>query len=333
MIVEGGYMISKDKVNILIVDDRPENLLVLEGILEELNLNIVKATSGNQALALMLEYDFALVLLDVQMPGMDGFEAAELMRGSEKTKNIPIIFVTAINKNRKCMFKGYEIGAVDYLFKPIEPLILKSKVKVFIELHKQKEQLKKQAEMLQEKLNELLRLREQNSRLEHLSTIDVLTGILNRRSFEENIQTEWKRAIRARTTISLIMIDIDHFKEFNDYYGHQAGDRCLEKVAKAIVASTQRPADLVARYGGEEFVVVLPESDRKGAILVAERIRNEVESLTIRHEHSSVSPYVTVSLGTATLFPQKENTVEELIYRADRALFQAKYHGRNSVES
>lgn len=326
-------MISQDKINILIVDDRPENLLVLESILEELNLNIVKATSGNQALALMLEYDFALALLDVQMPEMDGFETAELMRGSERTKNIPIIFVTAINKNKKCMFKGYEIGAVDYLFKPIEPLILKSKVKVFIELHRQKEQLRKQADMLQEKVDELMRLRELNSKLEHLSSIDVLTGILNRRSFEEKITAEWKRAIRSKTMISLIMIDIDHFKEFNDYYGHQAGDRCLEKVAKAIVSSIQRPADLVARYGGEEFVVVLPESDRDGAVFVAERIRNEVESLAIRHEHSSVSPYVTVSLGTATLFPQGQNSVEELIYRADRALFQAKYLGRNNVES
>ncbi len=326
-------MISQDKINILIVDDRPENLLVLESILEELDLNIVKATSGNQALALMLEYDFALVLLDVQMPEMDGFETAELMRGSERTKNIPIIFVTAINKNKKCMFKGYEIGAVDYLFKPIEPLILKSKVNVFIELHRQKEQLRKQAEVLQEKVDELMRLRELNSKLEHLSSIDVLTGISNRRSFEEKIKAEWKRAIRSKTMISLIMIDIDHFKEFNDYYGHQAGDRCLEKVAKAIVSSTQRPADLVARYGGEEFVVVLPESDRDGAVFVAERIRSQVESLAIRHEHSSVSPYVTVSLGTATLFPQSQNSVEELIYRADRALFQAKYLGRNNVES
>ncbi|WP_432663502.1 diguanylate cyclase [Wukongibacter baidiensis] len=326
-------MISLDKINILIVDDRPENLLVLEGILEDLDLNIIKATSGNEALSLMVEHDFALVLLDVQMPGMDGFETAELMRGIEKTRHIPIIFVTAINKNEKCMFKGYEIGAVDYLFKPIEPLILKSKVQVFIELHRQKEQLKKQAEMLQEKVDELLRLRELNSKLEHLSSVDVLTGISNRRSFEENVQIEWKRAVRAKKPLSLIMIDIDHFKEFNDYYGHQAGDRCLERVAKAILTSTQRPADFVARYGGEEFVVVLPEADREGALRVAERIRKKVESLEIDHEHSGVSPYVTVSLGTATLFPKEYNSPEELIYGADRALFQAKYAGRNSVAS
>ncbi|SHJ97616.1 GGDEF domain-containing response regulator [Paramaledivibacter caminithermalis] len=325
-------MISQDKPNILIVDDRPENILVLESILEGLELNIFKATSGNEALGLMLDYDFALVLLDVQMPVMDGFEVAELMRGSERTRNIPIIFVTAINKDQKCMFKGYEIGAVDYLFKPIEPLILKSKVKVFIELQKQKETLKKQTKLLEEKVDELLRLQKLNYKLEHLSTIDVVTGISNRRSFEATIQTEWQRAIRMNTPLSLIMIDIDHFKAFNDHYGHQAGDKCIRKVAEAISSSIQRPGDFAARYGGEEFVVVLPDTEKAGAIIVAERIRNNVESLEVKHACSGVSPYVTISLGVATLFPEKYNSAEELIRRADRALFQAKYLGRNRIE-
>lgn len=330
-VLEGENMVSQDKMNILIVDDRPENLLVLESILEGLDLNIIKATSGNQALGLMIEHDFALVLLDVQMPDMDGFETAELMRGSERTRHIPIIFVTAINKDQKCMFKGYEIGAVDYLFKPIEPLILKSKVKVFIELQKQKQLLEQQKRMLEEKVNELLLLQELNYKLEHISTIDVLTGISNRRSFETIIQTEWKRAIRRSIPLSLIMIDIDHFKQFNDYYGHQEGDKCLRQVAEAIGSSIQRPGDFVARYGGEEFVVVLPETERDGALMVAERIRNNVESLAVKHGRSGVSQYVTVSLGISTLFPEKYHSVEELIRRADRALFQAKYFGRNRV--
>lgn len=324
-------MLSQDKMDILIVDDKPENLLALESVLEGLDLNIVRATSGNRALGLMLEYDFALVLLDVQMPGMDGFETAELMRRCEKTKNIPIIFITAINKDQKCIFKGYEVGAVDYLFKPIEPLILKSKVKVFIELQKQKELLKKQAKMLEEKIDELLELKELNCQLKHISTIDVLTGISNRRSFEKNIQIEWQRAIRTGIPLSLIMIDIDHFKAFNDCYGHQEGDRCLRQVAEAIVSSTQRPADFVARYGGEEFVVVLPETQREGALIVAERIRKKVESLAVKHKKSCVSPYVTVSLGISTLLPEKHYSVEELINSADKALFQAKFYGRNRV--
>ncbi len=247
------------KMNILIVDDRPENLLVLESVLESPELNIIKATSGNEALGLMLEYDFAIVLLDVQMPGMDGFETAELMRGSEKTRHIPIIFVTAINKTQKSMFRGYEIGAVDYLFKPIEPLILKSKVKVFTELYKQREIIKNQAEMLEKKVKELERLQMVNWNLERLSIYDGLTGIPNRRRFDEIIEKEWKRSIRGNESLSLIMIDIDHFKQFNDNYGHLAGDECLKQVAKSIVSSTKRPADFVARYGGEEFVVVLPK--------------------------------------------------------------------------
>lgn len=324
-------MINKNKMDILIVDDRPENLLVLESILEDLELNIIKATSGNEALGLMLEYDFALVLLDVQMPEMNGFEVAELMRGSEKTSQVPIIFVTAISKNQECMFKGYEVGAVDYLFKPIEPIILKSKVKVFIELQKQKQELKKQAAMLQQKVNELLRLQEANWKLERLSTIDELTGISNRRSFEDFIEIEWKRALRQSSLLSLIMIDIDHFKEFNDNYGHLAGDNCLKKVAKAIGAAVNRPIDFVARYGGEEFVVVLPSTDRENAYLAAERIRKEVEGLATEHAYSSAAPYITISLGVATIVPKDDNSIKELINSADKALFQAKYKGRNRV--
>ncbi len=134
-----------DNINILIVDDRPENLLVLESVLENMNCNIIKALSGNQALSLMLDYDFALVLLDVQMPDMDGFETAELMRSSARTRYIPVIFVTAISKEQKCIFKGYEVGAVDYLFKPIEPVILQSKVRVFIDLYNQKKIVEEQS--------------------------------------------------------------------------------------------------------------------------------------------------------------------------------------------
>lgn len=328
---EGKHMVSQDRMNILIVDDIPENLFILESILESLDLNIVKAASGNEALGLLLEYDFALVLLDVQMPDMDGFKTAELMRGSESTRHIPIIFVTAINKNQKCMFKGYEIGAVDYLFKPIDPLILKSKVKVFIELQKQKQLLEEQKRVLEEKVNELSLLQELNYELEHISTIDVLTGVSNRRSFETTIQTEWERAIRRNIPLSLIMIDIDHFKAFNDYYGHQVGDKCIRQVAKSIASSVRRPGDFVARYGGEEFVVILPETDKEGAFTVAERIRNSVEALAIKHGSSCVFEYVTISLGISTLFPEKYHSAEELIRRADRSLFQAKYFGRNRV--
>ena len=158
-----------DTVAILLVDDRPENLLALEGLLESLGVSIVKATSGNEALGLMLEHDFALVLLDVQMPGMDGFETAELMRGTEKTRQVPIIFVTAISTEQQHVFKGYEAGAVDYLFKPIVPEFLRTKVRVFCELFQQKNIIRKQLREIEEK-NELLQKR--------LDEIKQLRGIL-----------------------------------------------------------------------------------------------------------------------------------------------------------
>jgi diguanylate cyclase (GGDEF)-like protein len=316
---------------ILVVDDRPENLLVLEGLLEDLPCNIVKASSGNEALGLMLEYDFALVLLDVQMPEMDGFETAALMRSREITRNIPIVFVTALYKEQKYIFKGYEIGAVDYLFKPIEAVILRSKVNVFLELNKQKLQLKEQADSIKSKLEELQELQETNKELQSLSMIDGLTKIPNRRSFDENIKKIWKDSIRNDTQISIIIIDIDFFKAYNDHYGHLQGDDCLIKVAQRLMNSIKRPRDVVARYGGEEFAVILPETDLEGANFVAETIRMNIEGLQIPHEYSHVSPYVTISLGVYSNNPNSSSLLEQYMAKADAALYYAKSMGRNRV--
>ncbi|TGE33768.1 diguanylate cyclase [Desulfosporosinus sp. Sb-LF] len=320
-----------EEIKILIVDDNLGNLLVLEGILEELECNIIRAMSGNEALGLTLEHEFALVLLDVQMPEMDGFETAELMRGSERTKFIPIIFVTAISKDQRCIFKGYEVGAVDYLFKPIEAIVLKSKVKVFLELYKQKRMLKTQAEVLEAKVKELLELKETNFHLENLSTLDGLTGIPNRRSFDQFIEMSWKNSMREQQTLALVMADIDYFKAFNDNYGHLKGDDCLRLVAKTLVTSIKRPIDFVARYGGEEFIAVLPNTDKIGALLVAERMRRNIEHLAITHEHSMVASCVTISLGITDIIPQQADTILELIQTVDNALYQAKQLGRNRV--
>ncbi|AKL97213.1 phytochrome-like protein Cph [Clostridium aceticum] len=322
-----------DEINILIVDDRVENLLVLEGLLESIDCNIIKATSGNEALGLMLEHDIALVLLDVQMPEMDGFETAELMRGNDRTRHVPIIFVTAIYKEKRFIFKGYEIGAVDYLFKPIEPVILKSKVNVFLDLYRQKKLLKEQAQLLEEKLKEVLVLQEANGRLHSLSNLDGLTGIPNRRSFDEYMKRSWRDSIREQQPISIIMIDIDCFKAYNDHYGHIKGDECLIKVAKSLAASVKRPMDFVARYGGEEFVAILPKTDGKGATLVAEDLRKTIQQLAIEHKYSQVIPYITVSLGVATIIPKESYSIEAFIDSADKALYQAKLGGRNRVIS
>lgn len=322
-----------DRANILIVDDRPENILVLESLLDNMGCNIVKATSGNEALSLMLDYEFALILLDVQMPEMDGFETAELMRGSEKTCLIPIIFVTAISKEQRCIFRGYEVGAVDYLFKPIEPVILQSKVRVFLNLYDQKRLIENQAIQLEHKINELLELQKSNAILEGLSNRDGLTGIANRRSFDHYVETSWKGAIRSNKPLSLIMADIDYFKLYNDYYGHLQGDECLVNLARTMASSIKRPADFVARYGGEEFVIILPETDCEGAIIVAEEIRMAIEGLCMKHEASLTAPYVTLSLGVSTIVPTKADFIEKFINSADIALYMAKQNGRNRTET
>ncbi|MCI0528688.1 MAG: diguanylate cyclase, partial [Nitrospira sp.] len=176
-------------------------------------------------------------------------------------------------------------------------------------------------------------LREANQTLLRLSAQDGLTGIANRRRFEEFLDLEWKRALREATTLSLIMLDIDFFKTYNDTYGHQAGDKCLKQVASVLNSTLHRPGDLVARYGGEEFVVVLPKTDAKGAVSVAETMRTRVEALGIAHTHSKASPHVTISLGVATTIPKHDVSPLDLIATADEALYQSKQEGRNRVKN
>jgi len=326
-----------DKLNMLIVDDRPENLLTLEVLLERPELNIVKAQSGNEALGLVLEYEFAIVLLDVQMPEMDGFETAELMRGNRKTKHIPIIFVTASHTEQHYIFKGYSSGAVDYLFKPLEPVVLKGKVEVFLELQRQKNQLQAKTRELDIKIAELkeiqTQLEERNDQLKRLSSLDGLTRISNRRRFDEVLDVEWKRALRNMDPICLIMVDVDFFKAYNDHYGHPAGDLCLKRIARALSSALNRPMDIVARYGGEEFVVILPGTDENGGAMVAENLRRIVEELNIEHLESREFGRITISVGISTITPNKGLYPTDLVKLADKALYRAKGLGRNRCEA
>ncbi len=320
-------------VSILIVDDRKENLMALESLLESPEVAIISAESGEEALGKTLDHEFALILMDVQMPGLDGYETAELMRGNKHTRNIPIIFVTAARKDDVCIFKGYDTGAVDYLFKPLEPIILKSKVGVFLELHRQNIALKENTQELDAKIAELEELKKQleesNEKLKLLSSLDGLTGLLNRRSFDELLLKEWQRGIRNQKPLTLILIDIDHFKSFNDSYGHIAGDHCLKEVALGLERSIHRDIDIIARYGGEEFAAILPATDEEGAKMVAERIRMNISQLEIEHSVSMPYQHVTVSLGASSVIPSKEQSPTVLIAAADAALYLAKAQGRN----
>ena len=320
-------------LDILIVDDRPENLLTLEHLLESPDLNIVRATSGQEALGLLLDHDFALVLLDVQMPDMDGFETAELMRGNKRTRHIPIIFVTANHTESKHIFRGYDSGAVDYLFKPLDAQMLLCKVLIFLEIHRQRQALQAKTRELDARIVELHQLQteleEKNRQLQLLSSLDGLTGIPNRRQFDEMLGIEWNRMARERLPLSLVILDVDHFKLYNDRYGHLAGDSCLRRVATALAGLLRRPADMVARYGGEEFAAILPGTGLEGAKVVAESMRQAVASLGIEHQDSPVQSVVTVSLGLSAVVPLPGCTPSDLLQAADHGLYQAKQEGRD----
>jgi diguanylate cyclase (GGDEF)-like protein len=321
--------------DILIVDDRPENLIALESLLESPGLNIVRATSGQEALGLMLDHDFALALLDVHMPEMDGFETAELMRGNTRTKHIPIIFVTANHTEPSNLFRGYDFGAVDYLFKPLDPQRLLSKVYIFLEIHRQRQALLAKTRELDAKILELqalqAELEEKNRQLYLLSSLDGLTGIPNRRQFNETLDLEWNRMCRERQSLSLVLLDVDYFKRFNDRYGHIDGDRCLKRVAGALASQLKRPADLVARYGGEEFAAILPGTGLDGARHIAEAMRATVQGLEIEHADSPIAPMVTISLGVSSVIPAPGCGPIDLIQAADQALYRAKQAGRNRI--
>lgn len=316
--------------NILIVDDTKANLISLEAILEGENLNIVAASNGNDALKTLLKQKIDIVLLDVQMPGMNGFEVAELMRANNKTKDIPIIFITAINKEEEYIFKGYELGAVDYLYKPISNEILKSKVKVFVKLNEQTKIIEEKTKTLEEKI---IQLELVEKKLNHLIRIDELTGVFNRRAFGEIVELEWARTIRSNGFFSALMIDIDNFKNFNDTYGHIGGDECLKSVAQTIDKTLRRITDQVARLGGEEFIVLLPETDSDGAKIIAEEIRKNIEDLKIVNEGIETSKFVTVSIGISSVVPTRYIEKKEFIDCADKALYIAKKNGKNRIHS
>lgn len=324
-------MLQDKTISILVVDDRPENLVVMQGILESRYYIIDTADSGAQALGMMLRQDYALVLLDVQMPDMDGFETAEYMKKSEKTRHIPIIFVTAISYDKLSISKGYDVGAVDYLFKPVDPVILKSKVDVFVSLYRQKEIIRRQAALLEEKVQELLELKEANWKLENLSLVDALTEMPNRRNFNQYINIQWGNCAFSKNNLSVIMLDIDHFKAYNDHYGHLKGDECIIKIGHCIMNSLSRPLDLAFRYGGEEFVVLLPNTDVDGAKFIGEKIRANVEAMQIQHEFSDAAPVVTVSVGVSTTTPDYKFHFHHFIESADKAMYLAKNQGRNCV--
>ncbi|TAN41945.1 MAG: diguanylate cyclase [Nitrospirae bacterium] len=323
-------------MHILIIDDERDSLLLLKKILRDAGYkDVFVAGSAEEAFCILGIKDecvpaakIDMILTDVYMPGMDGIEAVRRIKSHKSLEDVPVIMITASNDSDKLQ-ASFALGAVDYIMKPINKFELISRIRSVIRL---KHETDKRKEREHELMEVSRRLEDANRILMRISSEDGLTGLQNRRFFDEHFEIEWKRAFRESSKLSLIMIDVDYFKAYNDRYGHLAGDDCLKMVTAALKALIKRPADFIARYGGEEFVVVLPATDEVGALKVAEEMRQTVESAGIAHENSTTAPCVTISLGVACADPVINNVPEALIADADRALYRAKAGGRNRVE-
>lgn len=297
---------TRDRQKLLIVDDNRQNIEMLMALFKE-DYKITAAINAERALKVARsDSPPDLVLMDILMPEMDGYELCSVLKNDAATKNIPVIFVTAVSEvmdeNR-----GFDVGAVDYITKPFHPPMVKARVKLHLNL-KRKQEL-----------------------LETYAFLDALTEVPNRRRFDEVLDKEWNRALRNRSQISLLMIDIDHFKHYNDTYGHGVGDECLKRVAAALAGGLRRGGDFVARYGGEEFMVILPETQGDAAMDVARHISDNIRHLAIEHRSSRVEDHVTISIGGVTLCPDSDHSPRQLIDAVDKRMYAAKAAGRNTI--
>jgi len=296
---------QEDRPRILVVDDIPANIKTLNAILAH-DYTVIFATDWRKGIELAESKAPDLILLDIMMPEMDGYEICRRLKSEASTHEIPVIFITALDGEAD-EEKGLAIGAADYITKPFRPAIVRLRV------------------------GNHLQLKLQRDRLESLTMTDGLTEIANRRRFDQHLDQEWRRCARLRIPLSAIMIDIDHFKAFNDNYGHTAGDECLKQIAQTLAEIPTRAGDLVARFGGEEFACLLPGTDGEGAATIAGRLLEAVSALAIPHAWSELSETVSISAGVGTMVPDRDLQPQDLIRQADEMLYQAKNAGRNRV--
>jgi diguanylate cyclase (GGDEF)-like protein len=290
---------------ILIVDDDPSIIMATSKALIGLG-RVVFATDGASALELAESESPDIILLDVEMPGMDGFEVCYALKSKEATANIPIIFITSHNE-QGFEEKVFDHGATDFINKPLNQRVVAARTKAHL-AHKQA-----------------------IDSLQVLSLTDGLTGLNNRRSLDEKLDMEWQRSKRNGQALSLLMLDIDEFKKYNDHFGHLQGDTCIKSFASVLLHSIRRPADFLARYGGEEFVIILPDTEITGAHFLGESIINNIIHQAIPHAPEAAREMVTLSIGCCSFSPSSKSSPELLLERADKALYRAKQKGRSCI--
>jgi diguanylate cyclase (GGDEF)-like protein len=307
------------KLKVLIVEDSKVALKAISGYIENMGVQPLLAENGHDALELYSRERPDIVLLDIILPDTDGYEVAkEIRRLQGKDEWTAIIFLSVMSKDED-LARGIEVGGDDYIMKPVGSVVVQAKVRAMYRLVQMQRALVKMA----------AQLNDANQELQRLSMTDGLTGIANRRMFDVSLAREWRRCMRLNKPLSVVMLDVDYFKKYNDRYGHQDGDDCLVAVAQEVARSAPRPGDLVARYGGEEFVMILVDTDEDGANWVAERIRQHVAGLNLPHK-DSLDGHVTVSCGISSVIPSQELSVEMLVKSADNALYLSKNQGRNT---
>jgi diguanylate cyclase (GGDEF)-like protein len=292
------------KNSLLIVDDDTLNIMMLSQILQG-EYDIRASSKGATAVKIAEKFLPDLIILDIMMPEMDGYQVFAALKNLDKTANIPVIFITGLD-NRQDEKKGLELGAVDYISKPFDDMVVRLRV------------------------NNQIHIINQMRTIERLSLTDQLTGIPNRRSFDSRLLVEWGRTVWEDIPLSILMLDVDHFKNYNDTYGHNVGDQALCLVARVLVHSLKRVTDFAARWGGEEFVAVLPNTDSGGGLIVAERIREDIEASELPLSDGRTAK-LTVSIGVNTYAPASSCSMEDFFFRADKALYKAKNSGRNRV--
>jgi len=298
-------MTPADPQKVLIADDDALNRGVLCELLQP-EYAVLLAKNGTQALERAARHLPDLILLDVLMPDLNGFDVLRRLRATPQLEHVSIIFVSSLNRPED-EAAGLKAGAADYIAKPFNATVVLARVALHLQLVRQR------------------RL------LEHLAHVDGLTELANRRRFDDVYDLEWQRARRSGRPLSLSLLDIDSFKQFNDLYGHPAGDRALRAVARVASAHMRRPADLAARYGGEELVLLMPETDAVQALRIVQALRKAVMRLTIAHAGSAAAPVITVSIGGATLDAPGSESSAALFEAADVQLYRAKQGGRNRV--